>query len=364
MNIITIILTMVITIFIMCIKHIKIFDIILFMLVLLFMGLNYNNPDSNVYENIYAEHFWTKDVLYGVFCYFGNLLNMTYAQFRFCLYDISLLLILIAIYKLNIRFSCFVILYLLSNLFWDIVQLRNFIGVSFVFYGIVSYITSNKKCILFLFTIIGALIQKTHLIWFYFFVIVIILRKYNSLTKCYILFSVLLGILVLSPSALNFLISILDKIELAGLDIYLERTNRFGFLKVWVQNLFQLVSIWYINNRLKNTSGIFRKYTNYIYLINVASLIFLPFFVLNINFGRIIRNIFLINIPIYIYYLFITYKKHRINTEITMSNLILFGFLILNFYINFVYDEANYLDTIIINSFTHNYFFDILNFIK
>lgn len=372
----TLLLTVIITIlYIINIVRYKVNykEIIILFLMIILLGLNHSNPDSEIYENNFLSNYYLNlDILFGVLNYIAKTIGISWPQLRFIYYYFCILLLMVSIHKITKQVGLFYLLYILSNFFIDAVQVRNFIGSILVLYAFTFIIKKKSGTIItgLLILLIAALIQRTHFIWFIFLIGFLILKKFKVLILPYILGSfliaILITILITIPTIFNMLINLLSFIPIKALQDYLTSRNpdaSVGFIFFcWIPSIINLILIWYCRKRLfinKNSiSFSTRNYIDLVYYINIVAVICFPLYYINTNFYRVGRNILFLNLIIYAIY-FKNIYHHKINLEIfAFIGIVLITF-IYYFYATYIYN-SEYIYTVVFNTFTNNYLLDFL----
>ena len=275
-------------------------------IMIIIMGGNINNLDTQVYYDIYyGQYFFSKDYLFGILVDIFSYFNVTLNEFRLLISAFGLVLIFSTVRKYSTSMLVFILLYISFPFFYDIVQVRNFLGVSLVVFAVPYLLTNNKINTLFGICLIlsASLIQKTHLIWFIFIFISYFLKN-KKIIHIFVISCFMFSFLFLFPTFYNILGDFLKGLNLNGLSYFVDRDTRFGWSVNWLIQLVNLIILCYIDKKMQNLniSEKERKICNFIYKINIASTICLPLYILNSTFARILRNCMIldfINISIF-----------------------------------------------------------------
>ena len=288
------------------VKYNKLFLILLLAMVII-MGGSIENPDTGVYYDLYyTEDLFTKDILFGFLMVFFKQCGLNVDEFRLVICLMSLCLIYSVVFRYTQSPFIFTILYSSYPFFYDIVQLRNFLGIAVVIFALSIFYDNSKlkKIIGLILFICAILIQKTHLVIPVFILIAYFIKRNRKIRIITIITSLLLGVLCLSQSVMSIVSEILIGLNLAGIEGFTERITNLGWIVPWVIHFANCVILYYIKSnmltKLENNVG---KFTEAIYYINLASTICIFLYILNPTFTRILRNIMIIDFIVIAYYL-------------------------------------------------------------
>ncbi|MGO4961246.1 EpsG family protein [Jeotgalibaca porci] len=300
------------------IRHKKI-PVILFIILLgLLMGANTKNPDFNAYLFAYNPNRVGSDFGYSLLVKLFNLIGFSYSSFRITISFIGIFLISKTVNKFVKNKSAFYILYFIYPFIVDIVQIRNFLVMSILIF-LSPYLLTDKRLdkVKYILGIsIAATIQLTAI--FYIPLVFITKIRKNILYKIIIIMSTLMIILIsVNKPLLNefsrFVIMQFGDID-ERISVYSKIQTNYGFLLLWIlQSISYFLIIWANrifkrNNQLLNTeesnshnivdqeAEIEYKFLTLIKWINILAFFFFPFYVFQITFSRLMRNIMPLNI--------------------------------------------------------------------
>lgn len=254
-------------------------------------------------------------------------LGFSYQQFRLIIALMGMLLIYKTIKKFTNNTAYVMALYLIYPLILDTIQIRNFLAMSIVIYGMRYIICLNKQYLKYILTILLATsIHST--MAFYLAVLLVSLKNNRRMTFLVTSVSILSAILMpYLIKGMSFFVAS-EKINA----YFFTETSMFTQAGVFLYFLYSIFIVkfmeWKLSKREKGSlinenkfsEGIvnrklskdsFKTYEidkKAITSINIIALLSLPLVVNNLNFFRLYRNLFIIN---YIYYGFYLekYKK-------------------------------------------------------
>lgn len=276
----------------------SIYILLFICLILIFVGNNYN-PDYYYYKFIFQNLDNKYLIVEKGYIYFLLLCKKIINSYEFNILltsFIGLSLIMMTFKKYtNMKLPIF--LYLLFPFFLDIVQIRFFLAMSLFVFSL-KYIIERKQIKYILLIVLAISFHKTAIIYFPIYYL------YNFKIKklkiiCY-LFSLIFFIFI-KFDVLKMLIHVMDPLRA---NFYLKNNMRLGpylFASIVIITMYlSFVSIDILKENKKLV-----KLLRFFLVINVYSIIIIPFFFLNGNFFRMQRPIILLN-----YILFsLTYKK-------------------------------------------------------
>lgn len=328
-------------------------------LIVIFMGCNLNNPDSYIYKNIYYDpSFFTKDPLFGLLVVFFRSIGISLTEFRILIAAFGVVLIHSSVLRFNSNIKVFYLLYFSFPFLFDVVQMRNYLGIAIIIFALSFYFfeKTKKRFFSYLFIAIACLIQKTHLI---FFVLLPISRFLNK-KRTAILFVViccLFSLVFLDDNLCDSLGTVLHSIDLDGLQYFTSRITNYGWIIKWTIYLFNIFISFFISRRIAYSDCATHyqvDFSNFVFKINAAASICLPLYIVNPTFFRIERNIIILNyILIAIYYNVYIKTKTFDYKFIFYLSIILYSLII--FLVEIVY--CGYFESIFLNIFRSNLLF-------
>lgn len=345
----------------------KNFDVIFlplsYIYILVIMGGNISNPDTEIYTNMYYNNIFTKDMGFAKLINFGHMMNLNYNEFKLLVSFIGLSLIYLSLFGIVKNKMIFVLLYFIYPFFFDIVQLRNFLCMSFFILGFRCLISENKFFNLLYIPLIllGASMQKVGLVYLPIFFLRDLYEKkwIKSAVAILIFISILIG---LSGSALNSFVDVIMSSlqeDLVGLENYLDRNTNMGWVIFWLEQFFAFFIVFLgkklIDGKLYNITVKEVKFINYLYSTQYYMFFFLPLFVLDESFTRIIRNVLPLNSMLISIMIISIIKKYK-NTKYFNFYEILFIFISIAYQITlFFLMKRSYNDNIIIPAMRENW---------
>ena len=328
----TVILTLLNMLLALTRKHSKVIAMFLLLFMWLLFWGNTMNPDYEAYSSLYSNIQHGVAVFEKVNMEIGfilimrlcTLLGLNYTGFL-ALTTLCCYLMIHSAVKLYCRnYNYVYLLYFIFPFFIDVIQIRNFIVMSILIYSVRFLVMGgvNGKIRYAILLLLAATIHRVSLV--YLPMILIRSGKKNIfiyyLAMCSILFSIL------------FLLNN-KEIPIIGpyIEYYIGQSKYLSYFNVkarWGSVLFcylQISSfimimlskrIYYKYNKNLTTTyycDANRKYINIMYYVNLLLTIYMPLFILNVNFTRIIRNIILLN---YIAFSNVSYVIDEIDIKI------------------------------------------------
>lgn len=328
-------------------KYFKNFDkisfILLIILGILFWG-NINNPDYYPYYDFYQnnENYYNFEFGYVLVNNIISSLPIDYDFFLFIIFNMCLFLILNTIDLFDVKIWPILFLYSIYPFFFDVAQLRNFIGLSFFIFAF-KYLLYNKKIIYIILTMIASSFQ----ILFIVFVFFILIR------------SRFIRFIMLIPITAIFILIINDKniiwfnnlMTYLSLDItYLSNKGNYGFIIYIFAHLFMIFSIWLGIRNIKLDPNNFKlQILNKVTLLNYYLISFYPLLMINNNFFRIYRDIILIN-----YAALITIVQFLPNRKMKVNFIII---IIINATLYVIFENLPQLNRLILEILNNNQYF-------
>lgn len=271
----------------------KFVAIILFLYSFLLLSLNTQNPDSNGYMNEYelAKYDFDQLLKLEIGHYYlmkvCNQMGLNFYQYKFIVATIIYVLLYCSICKIT-KYSSFIAgIYLLCYLPTDVVQYRNILAFSIVFFGTTFFLFRNNcqntrtNYFCFVVTIVFATI--IHLSSFFY---LLLLLAGKGVSKR--VFVVLMAFSVILSSSLFVIYNNYFDVTLKDISSY---ENQVRPISVVFYSLFQCISCYYlykINQRMK-TAGTISNVYNFIFYSNLLLSLLLPLFIYDTNFLRLFK---------------------------------------------------------------------------
>ncbi|HFX3832218.1 MULTISPECIES: EpsG family protein [Enterococcus] len=351
----------------------KITSVTLLVFLWIMMAANVDNPDYYNYLRGYNYLNEMKGSEWGYYLLtkFCSSMGLGYNQFKFVLSGIGLFLIHGTVRKYLKSYSLFYIMYFLCPFMIDVTQLRNFIAMAFFIYA-VPYLTEETiqgKVKYILLIILGASFQVTAFIY----LPIVFLGNVNKNKMIKFILSVVAVVSVIIGLNRGFVLKLITLFSSAfGSydDRILEFSNvstRYGFLIYWGLQMITFFLIRWAkqayeqNAKVALSNGVKEqkehKLINLVETINTYAFLFLPFYVVQLTYGRFMRNL----LPLNFIVLIVAYKKNIIERgKITLQGILILLALIVYVVINFYFMIfMEYKDTIVGPLFSGNWFFNM-----
>lgn len=298
---------------------------------------------------------------------FGNLLNLDFETFRFGMFSLCIFIIYCVLSaKFNINYHYVLLFYLTYPIILDSEQLANFIALTLLIIGFGWLLREEKlSSILFIFfVLLASLIHSSFIVYIPLIAIKLTNKKY--LVRCVVFISILLIIAtVLNNNQIPYISLLINNLGDSRSAIYLVNSTRLGYFFPILLFSINLIMIFVSNKLLSkqislgetisssNNSEIsqVKKIVENVYWIYLVSIIYIPLFIMNINFYRLIRNYLLVNIMVYS--LTSRYLKNTKGERWTY-NIIAYLSIIIWGYIDLV--VLNNPSNLLLNFFTNNSF--------
>ncbi|WP_284036359.1 EpsG family protein [Neobacillus sp. 114] len=291
------------------VKNSKVLLYVSFLFLLLLFGGNTDNPDRLGYLNNYISLSKGKPLYDFEFGFqllnkLGLSLGLSYNILQFTIATIGLLLIVntIKYYRANISFVF--ILYLIYPFFIDVVQIRNFLAMSFIIYGSRFIISTQKNYLKYtIFVLLASAFHVTSL--FYLFGLLTALKD-NKKTMYTIIIASILSVFFI-PIILQILNGFIPSEKITA--YFFTETSLFTKCMVLVYFLTSILLVLISRNIILNSNNenicdqnnklsktlINVIDPNAILKLNIICLLTLYFVMNNLDFIRLYRNIFVIN---------------------------------------------------------------------
>jgi len=283
----------------------------LFLLLWILFGFNTSNADYMIYNLIYDGHYPNHEFGFMLLVNLFSNLGFTYQQFLISISLICYLILFRIINKYTIGTNYVIALYFIFPFMLDVVQIRNFIAMTIILLGI-QYLLSDKKRATIKYIV--AVLAASSIHYTSLFYLILVFARFKSWKKLLLTFSMIsiVGATIaytnIIPSAMGIIFES-DKVT-----NWFQGRTRFGFL---IPIIFQLISFGFVyyshykyrkteqkkendnnvypNDRFKNVDVHQNKLLEIVFRINIVLLIAIPFYIFNVSFFRLFRNVLLLN---------------------------------------------------------------------
>ncbi len=296
--------------------NVKIFRDLFFVLLAIIMVFNNYNPDYLPYFNRYNMNIGEHEILYTWLVHLGNRINISFTMFHGILVIIGLILIYRTVLKLIGDTEVFFLLYAIYPFAMDVVQFRNFLAMAIIFYSFPLLLTESKfnklrYVVLIIFASGFQIISFVYLIFIFIKPI-----SSNRFIKGLLIYGIV--ILLIFTLQGRVLIQILENVinfNLLSLDTRFSEFLRMdistrGFWIYWgihfvniifaywgckINGIYGKKIIFIKNNQVKSDEDESKNIFIFILWINILLTLFLPLYLFQSTFIRIMRNIMPIN---------------------------------------------------------------------
>lgn len=350
-------------------KRIALLPFLMILFLVLLMSANTKNPDFVSYAIQYERQMATNDWLYGKLSEIFYIIGLPYYALRLFMSVIGFLLIHSTVKTFVQKQSVFYLLYFLYPFFFDVVQIRNFLGMAILIYSIRYLIDitplSGMKYLVCIIVAFG--FQASFLLYIPLLLIPLVNR--SILLKGISLTAVVFALFVtinrpLLNSTSQLLLGSLSSFD-SRIDTYITQSK--GLFIQWIIQLINLISIQWSKRLLQrsyrkrpNEFEIIldrnRKLVDLVLMINIYLLVFSPLYIINSNFARLYRNVIPLN---YICYLSVYASKNlnsyaSQNYEKLIFQVVSISYIISLFVVRVLTD---YYETIFLAILQYNWFF-------
>lgn len=266
----------------------------------------------------------------------GMFLGLEFYTFRAIIIGICLITIykeVILRYTLNGHYV--ILLYMLHQMIVDSEQFRNFIALTILLVSIKYLLTKTKESNI-KYVLMILLAASFHSSFILYIIFVFIKDKSKKVLITIVFFSVVLltGFTIINNNEIPFLNIILNELTNDKIVSYLTSKINFGYLLPFFLQLFSIFLLFLSKRIIRErnnevTTHNMRSYTDEIvretnfidlvYYMNLLAIIYIPLFILDINFYRLIRNLLILN---YIVYSITAYKLKKRSTTLHFYNIL------------------------------------------
>lgn len=260
---------------------------------------DYSNYRQNYYNPV-DVHFYISDPLYKLLVYVSNQIGLTYEMFRILLCMGGLLLVVYSLYDMRCNFHYFYACYLSMSVFMDMIQIRNFISFSIMIFSMRYLLCKDKKsnCKWVIGMTVAYLMHSMSILYIAIGIMLKFFGKYEKYIKYIMLILLGITLVLANGTSFNYIITHIPFISATTIRRYLSTRTRFGFL---IPMIFQSINYWYMSvcyqmKRKNNLNDEKNELIKKLYIISILGFIYVPLYVININFYRYIRGMILLGI--------------------------------------------------------------------
>ena len=335
---------------------------------------NTSNPDYNSYLNLYSSAnesaFFTNNLSIGagylLLQKVSVMLGLEYKYFLMIIVFFAFFLIDSTVRRFTNNSNYVYLLYFIFPFFLDIVQVRNFMVMALLVFSF-KYLIEDKKWSnlkFFIFMILAATIQYIAL----FYIPFILVKKHrgNLMILFVALFVLCVSTFFIVSNEVTFLNTALANIfNNDRLADWFQVKSNFGFLLFWFMQMFSFFMVIYVRSEFNNNTINLRKpfaqtilqpdeveiqdrFMTFLYWINILAFMYLPFYILDSTFTRLMRNMIFLN-----YIAFAIGNRVIRNAKSKLRfNLVVVSYLVV---FSAVSLYIPYSDTIIVNVLNNNF---------
>ncbi|PIO83029.1 hypothetical protein BSQ39_05300 [Loigolactobacillus backii] len=286
-------------------KEIKVILLAFFaFLFIIFTYASSEISDYSVYEVYYNTPDFNIEPGFSLLEKISNSLGFSFFQFRTSIAILGFLILFLAVRKITHRYSYFLSIYFLFPFFYDVIQMRNFLMMTCAFYAATFLIKGTWRDVLL--SIIWILIAGSiHLLGYIFLVGILIwlINKHSSKAMNIILIIIIVSsILLIIPGLRAFVSDMVIRVagsstgRLSHLMEYSNVSVRYGFIIGWIRAITAFMLVFWtkriILRKNLNPQDLTVKKINMLYSFVTISLLALPLLLIDADFERVFRNVF------------------------------------------------------------------------
>lgn len=293
------------------------------------MGFNTFNADYLAYNNLYknistfginADH--GIEIGFRVLMYGFSFFSDDY-QIFLCFFSLICIFFLIRVIRLYTKnVSLTLILFLINGFFFNAIQLRSFIAMIIILFGIYVLISSDEKKVYFYYILIILTATLFHNTSLYYLVLLSI--KLQKRHIYFIATMILVITMILSTQLQVYFVDTKYTVYFDG------DSTQSGIINILMSlyfcvNLFLVKKISEVGSRISKSN-----LSKYIFVINILASASIMLLFLNNNFIRITRNINLLNCILYVQFARDVYLKTKLKNYLLI--LIFFAYIVFSGY--------------------------------
>ena len=296
------------------------------------MGGSNQNPDAVGYETIFENPHSFRDPGFGLLVILFRGLGLDVYSMRLSLAVIGLLLINSVVRKyLEPRYQALAFAaYFVSPFFLDVVQVRNFFSMALFVYAMEKLVEDSGRSGIIkymLLMLIAASIQKMFIIYFPLVALEVVNRN-RRIYKILLMTALAAVIFFWCKPLMSLVIQIIVALSSntgVGQSYVVRRTNLGGYAN-WIMIFLHFACVKYCIS-IQESYGEHKdtkiyRFSRYTYISNLYGIVFLPLFLMTLDFLRIQRNLFILNYIVY----FATLSQNRKNNYNGKPNIVLIMF--------------------------------------
>ncbi len=287
-------------------KNIKIIDCLSLIFLIFISSYSKDYADYDNYLFMYNNNEMITQLGLKFTMKIGNILSLTYNQYLIFINTLCYIMIFYIIKKLAPNRSVVYLLYFIYPYFLDIIQLKNFIGESFLIFSVGILIINREKLKPIFIYLCSLGFHEAFILYLpYWFIKKRILKK--LIITSFVAFTVIFISFYLKLGILEKLIFFLPEWKIRN---YTDKIARIG----WIIPLgYQLFSFYIVKVMLKKLTKILYKKDRIFKKLDkllTYSLVFLGLYYINGTFERLYRNLWIFNYIIASnYYIYSKNKK-------------------------------------------------------
>ena len=320
---------------------------------------SYDVVDYENYNNSYYKLNMGKadlaDTLEPGYFFLGKIVSIMgfdYQILRGIMFTIIILLLISVGKKMKVNPNYMCVVFSIYPLFMEMIQIRNAFAMAILTFGICFFLYEEKKKWYLLTVLFASSFHISFLIYLIFLFNKIIMKK-KYFREVFVIIIVIVSILFYLGGKkvpyLNTIVSLFD--NSAKVNSWLSSSGNFGFI-AYGSLIVMAILISYIASKNINK----HPFSNFMYKINLLSLVFIPLFMLASTFARLASNLCFIN---YISWQEpMNFGKHNSRIGIISSRQLLIVFLTIVYLIVWIKLELSMeFDKRVLLFFENNYFF-------
>ena len=336
----------------------KILDVVSFFILIIIFGGNTMNSDYIIYEREYYIYNSEFEMGYEIISQIALRVGLNYNQFLFAIGIICYSIVLKIFTKYSSFYAVFYTIYFSVFMFYDIIQVRNFICMTFLVVAL-DLLIERKRLLSFAMILLAAQFQ----IIAYIYIPLCILDIHKKRTKYFyrncvlliFLFCVFIFIKGNNVPLLKQLITYMMGEDSSKL-YYLGNKVNYGFLVSYFLQFLNVILVYLCKQISKGKENLSKYKINFIECcctINLYGFIAFPLVMVNHNFYRIFRNFCVFDIIIVgiLFDGFGKEKKYKLSEkDISLLGYIFIFCILWRFLIMYKYSDFTQIETILNNN--------------
>lgn len=322
---------------------------------------SYDVVDYDNYSNNYAMlgvgKMELSDTLEPGYYFLGKIVSMMgfdYQILRGIMFTIIIFLLVASAKKMKANPNYICVVYSVYPLFMEMIQIRNAFAMAILTFGLCFFLYEEKKMLYLLTVLFASSFHISFLIYLIFLLDGTVMKKKYFREVFVIVVIVASGLFYIGGKEvpyLNTIVSLFDNSD--KVNIWLSSSGNFGFVAYGFLIVMAILITYIASVNISNGS-----FTNFMYRINLLSLVFIPLFMLASTFARLASNLCFVNYISWEETMKCNKKNDRIGI-ISLRQLLIVLLTIVYLMIWIKLELSVEFDKRVLLFFENNYFFDL-----